>query len=388
MNRLFPIIAMLLAILFAFATGAGASEKVVEVEGSSFLSREDAIRQAQRSAVELAVGVFIHSKTEVENFAIKKDRIMSRTQGYITRYTILGEEKTEGLYTVRLSATVSMDKIKDDLLAMKILLESMERPKLMILIEEEYIGMDSVGMCLAETEMASLLAAKGFDLVDRAQIEKIRSLDQSRQALAGNIAAARRLGLDLGSQYVIVGKAVVQKVEMQGMIDDEESRYVIVGKSGLKSFQASLQLKVIQTQTGLLLGSVVKNGVSVHISPLTGAGKSLRIAAQKAVDEYLVDTITKSFQEFLNNGAPLKLHITGVTSFQQYKLIASNVEIMDKVVSSKKEGWNKTGGLLVLDLRFKGTSEELAELLDGLNLGETSLEVIDFAPDRVDCNLQ
>jgi len=375
MNRLFPIIAML-AMLFAYTTGAGASEKVVEVEGSSFVSKDDAIRQAQRLAVEQAVGVFIHSKTEVENFAIKKDRIMSRTQGYITRFTILEEEKTEGLYTVRLSATISMDKIKDDLLAMKILLDSMERPKLMILIEEEYIGMNNVGMCLAETEMASLLAAKGFDLVDRAQIEKIRNLDQSRQALAGNIAAARRLGLDLGSQYVIVGKAVVQ---------DIGEAYP---NSGLKSLQASLQLKVIQAQTGLLLGSIVKNGISVHISPLTGAGKSLQIAVQKAVDEYLVDTITNSFQDFLNNGAPLKLHITGVTSFQQYRLIASNIEIIDNIVSSKKEGWNKIGGLLVLDLRFKGTSEELAELLDGLKLGDHSLEVVDFAPDRVDCNLQ
>ncbi|MEA3416170.1 MAG: hypothetical protein U9R02_08465 [Thermodesulfobacteriota bacterium] len=69
-------------------------------------------------------------------------------------------------------------------------------------------------------------------------------------------------------------------------------------------------------------------------------------------------------------------------------MIASNIEIMDKVVSSKKEGWNKIGGFLVLDLRFKGTSEELAELLDGLNLGKSSLEVVDFAPDRVDCNLR
>jgi len=387
MNRLLPIIAIL-AILISYITGAIASEEVVEVEGSSFLSREDAIRQAQRSAVELAVGVFIHSKTEVENFAIKKDRIMSRTQGYITSFTILKEEKAEGLYAVRLSATVSMDKIKDDLLAMKILLESMERPRLMILIEEEYIGMDNVGMCFAETKISSLLTAKGFDVVDKAQTEKIKSLDQGRQALAGNIAAATSLGLNFGAQYVIVGKAVVQKVEMQGVIDDEESRYVILGKSGLKSFQASLQLKVIQTQTGLLLGSIVKNGVSVHISPLAGAGKALRISAQKAVNKYLLDTITNSFQEYLNNGAPLKLHITGVKSFQQYRLIASNIEIIDKVVSNKKEGWNKTGGLLALDLRFKGTSEELAQLLDGLKLGNHSLEVVDFAPDRVDCNLR
>ena len=39
----------MLAMLFAYTTGAIASEKIVEVEGSSFLSREGAIRQAQRS---------------------------------------------------------------------------------------------------------------------------------------------------------------------------------------------------------------------------------------------------------------------------------------------------------------------------------------------------
>ncbi|MCD4674962.1 MAG: hypothetical protein K8S18_03070, partial [Desulfobacula sp.] len=85
---------------------------------------------------------------------------------------------------------------------------------------------------------------------------------------------------------------------------------------------------------------------------------------------------------------PLKLNISGVKTFQEYKQIVTGMEEIDKVVSSKKEGWNKAGGLLVLDLRFKGTSEELAEYLDGMNLNKKSLEVIDFAPDRVDCNFR
>ena len=194
--------------------------------------------------------------------------------------------------------------------------------------------------------------------------------------MAGNIDAAKSLGLDFGAQYVIVGKAVVQDI---GEAYPE---------SGLRSLQASLQLKVIQTQSGLVLGSIVKNGIAAHISPLTGAGKSLQIAAQKAVNEYLLDTITNSFQDYLNNGAPLKLQITGVNSFQQYRLIVSDIEMTDRVVSSKKWAWNKAGGMLVLNLRFKGTSEELAELLDGLKLDDRRLEVVDFAPDRVDCHLR
>ncbi len=136
-----------------------------------------------------------------------------------------------------------------------------------------------------------------------------------------------------------------------------------------------------------MLGSAVKNGVAAHISSLTGAAKAMKDAAQKAVDEYLVDTVTNSFQDFINNGAPLKLYITGVKSFKMYKQVAGAVETLEKMVSSKKDGWNKTAGMLVLDLRFKGTSEELADLLDGKRLDKGRLEVVDLAPDRVDCNV-
>jgi len=374
MRRCAQAIAVI-AILMMATPCARSEEKVVEIMGTSPFSREDAVRQAQRSAVEEAVGVFIHSESEVENFELKKDKIISRTQGYITRLTVLGARKNGDLHEVTIQATVSLDKIKDDLVAMKILLESMERPTLMVLVEEDRQDMGPVGMSAAATKMTALLGDKGFDVVDEAQSERARQLDQGRQALAGNTAAATMLGLNAGAQYVIVGRAVAH---------DAGEAYP---GTGMKSIHASLQLMVVQTQTGLVLGSVVTNGVSAHVSPLTGADRALEQCARKAVDEYVVDAITRSFQDYLNNGAPLKVHVTGVTSFRTYKLIASEIETIDRVVSSKKEGWNKASGLLVLDLRFRGTSEELAELLDARELGASMLEVVDFAPERVECNL-
>jgi len=374
MRRCAQAIAVI-AILMMAAPYARSEEKVVEIMGTSPFSREDAVRQAQRSAVEEAVGVFIHSESEVENFELKKDKIISRTQGYITRLTVLGARKNGDLHEVTIQATVSLDKIKDDLVAMKILLESMERPTLMVLVEEDRQDMGPVGMSAAATKMTALLGDKGFDVVDEAQSERARQLDQGRQALAGNTAAATMLGLNAGAQYVIVGRAVAH---------DAGEAYP---GTGMKSIHASLQLMVVQTQTGLVLGSVVTNGVSAHVSPLTGADRALEQCARKAVDEYVVDAITRSFQDYLNNGAPLKVHVTGVTSFRTYKLIASEIETIDRVVSSKKEGWNKASGLLVLGRRFRGTSEGLAELLDARELGASMLEVVDFAPERVECNL-
>ncbi|MFO7558130.1 MAG: hypothetical protein R6X10_04820 [Desulfobacterales bacterium] len=373
MKKAILLLSGLVIIIFASGT-AHSNEKVIETEGVSFSSKQNAIRQAQRAAVEQGVGVFVQSETETANYVLQKDKILARSEGYVTSYKILKEEKKDDRHTVKIKATVSLDKIKDDLIAMKILLESMERPKLMVLVEEDYIDMKKPGMRIAEAELNSLLAAKGFELVDKAQVEKVKEQNKARQALAGNVSAASSLGLSFGAQYVIIGKAVVQDVGEA------------FAGTGLKSIQTSLQLKVIQSQSGLLLGSVVKNGVAAHISPLTGATKSLKNSVQKAADEYLVDAITNSFQGYLNNGVPLKLHITGVKTFKDYKRTTSEIQSIESVVSSKQEGWNKTGGLLVLDLRYKGTSEELAEKLDGRRLGKNSLEVVDFAPDRVDCS--
>lgn len=376
MKKIFLLVIAVLACALILSNGAFAEDKTIETEGVSQISREDAIRQAQRSAVEEAVGVFVHSQTEIENFELKKDKIFSRTQGYIKRFAVLKESKEGNLFKLKVSATVSLDKIKDDLIAMKILLESMERPKLMVLIDEDYKSMDNLGMGIASTEMSSLLGAKGFELVDKSQVDAVMNNNQGRQALAGNANAAKALGLKFGAQYVIVGKAVAQ---------DAGEAYP---GSGIKSIQASLQLKVIQTQSGLVLGSAVKNGVSAHMSPLTGATNAIQISVQKAVDEYLVDAITNSFQGFLNNGSPLKLHVTGVNTFQDSKMVIAVVEKIEKIASSKKEGWNKAGGVLVLDLLYKGTSEELAEALDGKRIGNGKLEVIDVAPERLDCNFK
>ncbi len=362
-------------VCLIFSSVAGALSEEVETDGESAISMADAIRQAQRAAVEEGVGVFIQSETEMENFILKKDTIFSRAEGYVTRFKILEQEKVGDLFAVRIRATVSLDKIKDDLIAMKILLESMERPKLMVLVEEIHGNLDNLDMGVAAAEISGLLIEKGFEVVDQSQLKQVNILDKARQAMAGDVNAAKSLGLRFDAQYAVVGKAVVR---------DTGEAYA---GSGFRSLHASLQIKVVQSQSGLVLGSTAKNAVAAHVSVVTGAAEALKKASRKAVDEYLVDAVTHSFQEFLNNGAPLKLHITGVTGFRVYKKVNASVGSIHGVVSSKKEGWNKSGAILLLDLRFKGTSEELADILDGRKIGDKELEVLDLAPERVDCRL-
>ena len=364
--------AILLMAMMAYADIAIAQVKVVEAKGQSPLSHDDAVKNAQRAAVEQAVGVFIHTETEVENYQLKKDRIISHTEGYIKRYEILKAEKVDQQYQAVISAAVSMDEIKDDLIALKILLENLERPTMLVLVDQLESDRNGNAGTIAETEITRLLTDRGFEIVDQRQVEKTNALDKARQALSGNDAAAKQLGLRFDSQYVVLGRIAV---------NNAGEAYP---GSGLRSIQASLQLKVIQTQTGAVLGSVTENAVAAHTSELTGGTLAVQKAARKAVETYLVSAITRSFQGYVSGGSTIEVNIAGLQSFRDYQQAINFIEALPQVVSSKKEGWNKQGQLASFSIKFKGTAQGLAEVVDGRPLEGKQLEVTDVGSDRVD----
>ena len=349
-----------------------AEDKVVTVSAFSDISMNDAVEQALRQAVEQTAGVFIHSESEMEQFILVKDQVLSRARGYITRYKVLKQQKSSEMYNVVVEAYVSGDMIVDDLMAMKILLQRMDRPKLMLLVEEGYKNMDSLDMSLAQNQLTALLIKKGFELVDKNQLAAANKQEQAKLALKGNTVAAKMLGLAMGAQYVVVGKAVAQNAGE------------VVAGTGLNSIQASIQIKVIQTKTGIVLGSITRSAASPHISPMVGAEKAFTLAAVDVVEGGLVDLITENFQDYLNNGAPLMVHVTGVGSYRLLKEVTAAVEGSNRVASLKKNSWDKMSGLLVLDLRFKGTVDDLAGMLDGQSLSQGSFEVTDLGPERLD----
>jgi len=76
--------AIVLLLTIFFVSPGHTIEKSVEANGESPFSKEDAIRQAQRLAVEKALGVFVLSETEIENFRLKKNRVFSHLSCKLT----------------------------------------------------------------------------------------------------------------------------------------------------------------------------------------------------------------------------------------------------------------------------------------------------------------
>jgi len=354
--------------------------ETVVTEGLYPTSYDSAVRNAQRTAVEQVAGVYVTSKTEIENFMLKKDLLLSRTQGYVKSFSIIEKDRRQEIFYVKIRADVSNEKIKDDLLALKIILESLDRPKLMVLIDEVYIASDHTIEESAETEIISLLTQKGFDLVDKNQVQAVKNQEKARLAIAGDIAAASFLASKFEAQYIIVGKSSV-----------ENAGEVYPG-AGIFSFQATLQIKIINTQTAALVGSFSKNAVVSHMSPVTGASQASIKASARMVEEYASDAIMNHFNDILLHGDSIKVYVNSVNTFKMYSAVKDVFESIADVSSVKKEGWDRESGILILDVKFKGLSEEIGELVDGKKIENAfparKLLVDDFSPGKITFDIQ
>ncbi len=98
-------------------------------QGALDIARDAAIEDAQKRAVEQAIGIMIDSQTQVENYQVISDKILSQIKGYITRYNVAGENQDSGLLRVRITADVSSGKLSDDLSAIGVLMGQMHKPR-------------------------------------------------------------------------------------------------------------------------------------------------------------------------------------------------------------------------------------------------------------------
>lgn len=136
--------ALLLALSFAVTHQAAAIE--VEAEGAAAIlnnnmagARKQALLNAQRNAVEQGVGVILDSKSLSENFQLIRDKVLTSSQGFVRRYSIVSEGVTadKNSYRMKIKASVSQDLLKDRLSALRILHQAMGNKRVMVVYHSD-----------------------------------------------------------------------------------------------------------------------------------------------------------------------------------------------------------------------------------------------------------
>lgn len=345
-------------------TKNAAGDIVVTAEGYG-QNPTEAMMSAKRAAVEKGIGTFIQSETEVKNFMVNKDVIITRTVGAVKSVEKISESKgPDGVITLKIKAVVSSSSVHDNLAALRILLESMDKPRVMVMIKENNVGNDEPTNKAAEMEIIRYLTEKEFDIVDPATVEQLKKQEQASQAMEGNPAAAAAIGAEAGAEMIITGTAVSRVAE--GMS---------ANLGGMKSCQADISIKVITCATAKIVTAKTQHAAAVHVSPASGGTKAIEKAAQKIMDKYIFEKIITSWQDVVNNGIPLRVTVNGVRNFKTAKAVTKGIQLASSsVVKVTKRGWKQATGVMELEVKYKGNSDGFSEIIDGYKLA-TGVEI-------------
>jgi hypothetical protein len=356
-----------LIILLLTATGAWSSnnpEIEIVAEGCG-QSLDAALLDAKRTAIEQGIGTVLVSQTEVKNFMLNKDIVLTKTRGAVLRYEELGQRKDEYGQCVSIRAVVSLAQIREDLAALRILLESMQRPRMMVLMQ----GEQAKG---AETEIIDYLTSKEFDIVDPSMVATLQQGDAKlvQQAINGDPVAAAKIGSENGAEYILVGT-------VDGGLQDND----LLAGSGMFSAQASIAARVINCSNSRIVASKNSGAAMAHISKSAALQGAVLKTAQQLMDTQMFETIISSFQDQVNNGQTIEVTVRGLADYHQQQQLNTLIGEFDGVQSVSKRSFS--AGTLALTVMYRGAVDSFCGTVDGQKLGGKTLAVTDVIGSRV-----
>ncbi len=344
-------------------------DKTIEIDGYG-LTREEALHLAKRNGIEGAIGVVLSSPTEVDKFRQSKNKIITKSMGAVREYSILKDEKQgEGWY-VRIRELISLDSLTSELMDQKFLLNSMTKPRTMVLIQEKFCQS-------AENRIVNYLQEQGFDMVDPVRSAALRASEDPllRKAIKGDPVAATRLGVENGAEYIVVGR-VGKSLVKHNFLDE----------SGMKSGKADLAATVVNCSNGEIVASKSATGDAVHVSAVTAQANAAANAATNLMDRTLVEEIVFSFQNTIKNGANYDVSIAGVKNARIKEMAFKLLKDTEGVVSVTKK--HTGGNRLELSVLFKGSIDTLCDRVDSKPVDDTNLMVTNIVGSRVVLHLQ
>jgi len=303
------------------------------------IARDKAIDNALRNVVERVVGVMVTGSTEVENFQLKMDRILSESKGFVEKYRILSEKRDGDNYEVAIEAEVGAGKLQDRLQAMELLISRKSRPRLMVVFNEA--GQKDA---IAEAAMSKFFLAKGFKLVDSSIVKKSRG-EFNMAVSATNEKALSNLARTYGAEVVI-----------SGAVEAASNSFTV---SGIEMFtnKVNVSVKVINGDTGdvITTGSESKSvpGSKGELSRITEE------AAGKLAGKILEDTLERWSSE-LTNTITVKLVISGLDEYQDLVGFKDHLPLVLKGFKTLYQR-SYQQGTADLDIEVKGDVQGVAD---------------------------
>lgn len=353
-------ILFILSVFMVSVSFAQNSNDDIIVESVGRGSNEmEALMAAKRHAVEKGIGMVLLSQTEIENFLLKRDVVITKTLGAIRQYDILSRSVlSDHDYEIKIKAVVSRTILHEDLAAFHLLLETMEKPKVMVVIQESNVGNSEPRNQAAENAIIALLKKPyDFEMVDPSIVTSIKNSEQKMARLLGDDAvSAAATATIYGAEVIITGEA-------KSRIIEEASANL----GGMKSVQAVVLLRAINCATGRIIATADAQASKVHISQNAAGVQAITAASEKGVKK-LLDAIIEDWNKQLNNGVPLMVTVKNVQTFRIKNSVVHTLSSISGVVAVHERSWNGENSILHIDIQYKGNANGFCTKTDGYKM--------------------
>jgi hypothetical protein len=380
----------LISLLLLFSTTsvvpAGASAVVsttaegvgVIKSGNKAMARDQAIRDGLRIAVEQAVGTLVASETLVQNYEVLRDQIYSKTQGYVKDYTIIDEKEEGTLYRVTLKAQVASGNLENDLMALGLLMQRKEMPRIMLMVAEQNVGMhyysfwwgiqsEHASLAITESILLEQLGQKGFVVVDPAVKAGSIEISQPYRVASLSNEAIISVGKLYEAEVVIYGKALAK---LTGSVMN----------SSMMSAMADVSLRAVNTDNARVIASATNHAAAVHPSKVTAGTNALKTAAE-SITASLVEQIADRWSQDVSSGGLIQLEIAGVGSYSQLVVFKDNVTQIRGVTGLYQRSYQ--AGVATLDLKATKGAQTLADEIVGIDYGDFTVDVTGVTQNRI-----
>ncbi len=287
---------------------------VAEVEAKGVgITREDALQDALRLCVEQAAGVTLSSQTTVENFMVIKDAITTKTDGYITNYTIIKETPFPDRYEVTVRAKVSTTPIKADF---GILSKSVGGVRFLVMFDERVVPKGEItNYEFAVERINEFLSLRGYRYIDKKRFDELKK--ESRYIMndiqASEETYIQHIGLKADAQFIIYIKSIRITSRSEAFDTRTSSKIMIECKAYDNCTAEGLGTIIIESdwKSGRDAGSQILEGIS------------------EAVERdflKLLGTFTRYIASWSNNGTPFELRFYHTGTYRELRALRSKLQ--------------------------------------------------------------
>ena len=267
-------------LLIVMSLNCTAFAKEVTIDGYG-RNRDEAIKNAERNAVEYVVGNFVDSQTLVENAIVKLDEIYLHAKGFVNGLTILNESKTsDGGYKVNARMNVESEA-NTSLLSQLEAVMRLNDPRITVIMLKDRASAGTHDE-LAEDALIEKLLDIGFNhVVDAdivANLENARLLERIYNGEKGLVG----VGDSYGADYLVLGVTHASANPIKLPNYGAGGGYI---EHPMNVGSADITAKIIKLTTGDIVGNFSVSGRGNDISDDTAERKAIRIAAEKAAAE-------------------------------------------------------------------------------------------------------